>query len=515
MLKIIIILSFVVLSFPCKGQTNAQTVFVTVAPSGSCQARANIRYLVPGGLLYTCQNGSWSTSNSNGLPVGWVDPITSYNASGSNATTTGTATTGAATTLMLASGTGWSSGMGIAIAGAGPAGAELVTACTTVSGTTCILASGISTNVSGATVNHDDTAALAGAIASGKNVHLRAGNYNVTGSNNTLYTITSSIFIQGDGWAQSIIWYRGTTSNIFWLDTENTGASATFPGTVISDIQVAGASGFTPTAGSAFIVASISGGNQWVGNTVITRIAVANMCNGLQSGGGVAVAQFTHSKIYYGTCVNSGFTSGGILFSTPSPGGDWVFDDITLLGPKTGINILAADTNTWSNVKINGSGLLVDPSNAGIGRQRFINLNVEGNTGSPSCGIQLGGSHGGASQIELIGGAVGFDLTTGICANGQVGLRVLGMHFYNLTNGIILGSTSNASIVGNDFLSTGTAVSFATSSTGTVTGNTVESSVTAFMTSDASVSKVTACGNSNPSSIPNTLNGATTLTCGN
>lgn len=51
-----------------KAQTNAQTVFVTTAPSGSCTARANLRYRVPSGVLYTCQSGTWAAATTTGAP---------------------------------------------------------------------------------------------------------------------------------------------------------------------------------------------------------------------------------------------------------------------------------------------------------------------------------------------------------------------------------------------------------------------------------------------------------------
>jgi hypothetical protein len=57
-------------------QTNAQTIFVTVAPSGACQTRANIRYFVPGGSLYTCQNGTWAAISGGGGGSGTVISVT-------------------------------------------------------------------------------------------------------------------------------------------------------------------------------------------------------------------------------------------------------------------------------------------------------------------------------------------------------------------------------------------------------------------------------------------------------
>lgn len=70
-------------------QTNAQTVFVTTAPSGSCQTRANLRYVVPGGTIYTCQSGTWGQVTAGGGTVTLSGVVTGP--SGSN--TFGTAGT--------------------------------------------------------------------------------------------------------------------------------------------------------------------------------------------------------------------------------------------------------------------------------------------------------------------------------------------------------------------------------------------------------------------------------------
>lgn len=91
-----------------------------------------------------------------------------YNASGSGSTTTGSATTGSPTVLNVASSgvaATFYTGQGIFIAGAGAAGANLVSAVSSVSGSTINLTVGVSTTVSGVLVQHDDTVAINAAIA--------------------------------------------------------------------------------------------------------------------------------------------------------------------------------------------------------------------------------------------------------------------------------------------------------------------------------------------------------------
>jgi hypothetical protein len=86
-----------------------------------------------------------------------------FNASGSNATTTGTISA-TSTSLAVASAAGWVVGMGIVVAGAGTAGANLITSITAIAGTTFTLAAAAVTAVTGAVVSHDDTAALQACI---------------------------------------------------------------------------------------------------------------------------------------------------------------------------------------------------------------------------------------------------------------------------------------------------------------------------------------------------------------
>lgn len=73
MFKYLLLLLFA--AIPILAQTNSQTVFVTVAPSGACTARANLRLLVPNGSLYTCQNGTWAVISGGG-GTGCVPPST-------------------------------------------------------------------------------------------------------------------------------------------------------------------------------------------------------------------------------------------------------------------------------------------------------------------------------------------------------------------------------------------------------------------------------------------------------
>lgn len=60
------ILFLIFFSLPIFAQTNAAVAFVTVAPSGACQTRTNLRLRVPNGTLFSCQNGTWGQISGSG-----------------------------------------------------------------------------------------------------------------------------------------------------------------------------------------------------------------------------------------------------------------------------------------------------------------------------------------------------------------------------------------------------------------------------------------------------------------
>ena len=96
--------------------------------------------------------------------------ISSFNASGSAATTTGTISSGS-NQLTVASAATFAVNQGIYIAGAGAGGANLITRITAIAGTTFTLATTASANVSNVKVQHDDTVAIQTALNTLENVH--------------------------------------------------------------------------------------------------------------------------------------------------------------------------------------------------------------------------------------------------------------------------------------------------------------------------------------------------------
>lgn len=128
-------------------------------------------------------NGAGAIRSVLGTPH--VFDVKKYGASGIIDTTTGSISSGSAS-LTVSSAAGYEVGQGILIKGAGTAGAHLVSTISAISGTTFTLAANAATTVSGAVVQHDDTAAINSAIAaafsnSGGTVYLPMGVYRCNG----------------------------------------------------------------------------------------------------------------------------------------------------------------------------------------------------------------------------------------------------------------------------------------------------------------------------------------------
>ncbi len=110
--------------------------------------------------------------------------VKDYNASGDGDTTTTGSITSGLKLLTVASASTFAVGQGISVAGAGAAGATLVTIVSNISGLVITLADAASTTVAGAVVSHDDTQAFLDAIAYCKINHnalyISRGTYKIT-----------------------------------------------------------------------------------------------------------------------------------------------------------------------------------------------------------------------------------------------------------------------------------------------------------------------------------------------
>jgi hypothetical protein len=284
------------------------------------------------------------TSAANAMAVGLVDPVSSYGAAGANTITTGSITSGSYL-LTVASASGWNSGMGIAVHGAGPGGtSELITIVTRISGTLLTLAASASTTVTSAAVNHDDTAAIQSAINSGSNVYLRPGNYNLTSS----LSVTSAIAVRGSGAGTTTLWNRGISNHVISVNyTAPNGSSTQYSnGPILEDFQIYQAAGASPTAGYGIYVTNSSGFR-------FRNIAMNALWGGVYVDSGEIVGWVEDMRI------DNLIGGWGIYYDVPAPGGDIHLDNDELSGTNTGVYVNNSDTTEFTNLKTNNGSKVV------------------------------------------------------------------------------------------------------------------------------------------------------------
>jgi len=462
---------------------------------------------------FSLLNGGWTN---------WVDPkqcdaVHAYCAAGVDTTTTGSITSGT-NQLSVASAAGWTVGMGIAVAGAVSGGSDLggkgngnvcVGSINTLT-FSLITCGGSAVNatatVSGAVVNHDDTAALRAVLGSGFNVHLSAGNYNVHDPvlDQDMITINTPIMFMGDGVGQSTIYKRSTNGSV--LRIGQNGFNANGEGVVVSDIAILMGSGFTPINGAGVYVASSGGAGTYVSSANIGRMLLIGQCIGIATGLGVGVDYFHDTRIYSAPS-GCAATGGGLRINTDSPGGDLNFENIQLTGSSTTVVLKSADTNVFTNLKVNGGDIRFDPNSDGVViRQRFINASVEGQPGSATCGVNF--INHTSDQISFIGGGVGLNYSNGICPTAATtGLSVIGLKFYGMGGYGISQSGGTSTITGNDFETTSGAVNLFGSASAVVEGNTATFGSGTLVNTNAVANKVVIGANN--TTLANTIGAGT------
>lgn len=176
-------------------------------------------------------------------------------ASGSAYQTTGSITSGQQTLVVANNGHDFRIGQGIYIAGAGASGANLITTITAISTDllTLTLANNAGTTVSGATVQHDDTAAVQAAVtaaaSSGSALFFPAGTYRV----GAFSGVTNSFRIFGAGMRKSVLKARDANQSVI----EVTGGS--FHSIHIHDLGIEGAGASSGASGHGIYVHGNSG----------------------------------------------------------------------------------------------------------------------------------------------------------------------------------------------------------------------------------------------------------------
>lgn len=170
---------------------------------------------------------------SERIPVGAYNVVEKFKASGIPDAGTGSINSGNSVLTMNTFPSGylmayyWKVGQGILVAGAGVAGADLITTVTAVGSTTITLATPASTTVAAVRVQHDDTAAIQAAInnVANGNTHIwfPEGGYLVT-STLTIPTVQEgrSLIFSGTGKSGSTIFYQGLGSLFAQSDTSTT-----------------------------------------------------------------------------------------------------------------------------------------------------------------------------------------------------------------------------------------------------------------------------------------------------
>lgn len=407
------------------------------------------------------------------------------------ADTTGSINT-ASNSLVVASASGWSVGMGISVAQAGNSGGtiELITYITAISGTTFTLnnVSARSVNLSGVNVFHDDTRALIAAVNGTKNVHVSLGNYNVT-SEVKQVTTSNGLMIWGDGSVNNqtlsnplptvvggtVIWNRGSTNNIINL-TVSYDDVAYF--TVVQDASV------TPSAGYAFKISDDSSGIH-LRKPTIHDVSFFGVYNGISLSGTVVqpwVYNVFGNTINIATLINMANGYGvNITNVNLNP---------TSFGNGIGLDIVSADESEYNNITYTGFDndvLINDTGGAGgsITSQRFLGGSFENGNGvdplvsiSPSSTTTVSGIKFVGVEFGVNNGAAGLLLDT----NSTL-VSILGCHFQTMSTGIDDKSTIGFNTINdNTFKSLTTAVSFGTGTPSRVpglqmTGNIGDSSV--------------------------------------
>lgn len=359
-----------------------------------------------------------SGSNPDSL-LGFDDPVIDNNAAGVITTTTGTGNTGAPHTLTVASATGWNVGMGIAVAGAGASGAELVTSISACGGstssqpcssTTFTLVGSIATNVTNATVNHDDTAAINAALAGSNLVHLRGGSYNVTcPSGGTIFSIPSPMVLAGDGPLTKVV-SRCANGNVFAaaFNNSNGGSTDINGGAIVRDLEVDQSASVAATGGYGFVLGSGTNG-AYTANVHVERLKFQDLCGGIEVLNGTDIDWFKDVMIVNSPCTNE----AGIMYSAQSPSGDVHFDGVELteatltIPQEPALQITASDTTEFTNLKITSwkSGIVFGSCTNTCTNTRFTQISVEGPSG---CFLDFG-TTGTVNGITIQGFKQGTD----------------------------------------------------------------------------------------------------------
>lgn len=382
---------------------------------------------------------------------GEVDPIVSYSCAGVSTATTGTISSGT-NSLSVLSASGWSTGMGIAVANAGPGGStELITTVTAISGTSFTLGANASATATGQVINHDDTVCLQRAINSGRNPHLRLGTYNVTSE----LAVATPQVISCDGAVNqtthtggTTIMNRGTTNNVINISSAYV---------TLNSCAIEQNASITPTAGYGIVI----------GNAV-TRVRMAIIENNLVYGtyGGITltgnvIPAYIHDNFFW-SLGGASNTAGAMYINNPSTAGDvhWVANEFRVINLGPVGYIVNADVEQFVNDKFNSANpaLTIDTTLTGgtVVSQSFVGSSFEGGSNTGPL-IQINGTPTG---ISFVGGEIGTDNGNGgvSIAAGVTDVSIIGVDFHQVTGTPIANSATTHIQVSSNTASGGNAI---------------------------------------------------------
>lgn len=396
--------------------------------------------------LYCTQGGADARCDTNSIATTGMNDPYSFFAAGTIGTTTGTISIGT-NSLVVANASGWTIGMGIAVANAGTGGTtELITKVTGISGTTFTLQNNAIATATGQVVNHDDTvawsAAQSASLVSGQPLRCRAGQYNYT---SVFPTITAPFKIVSDGSSSCVLVARGKTNNTFNVEYFISGlppSSLPSGGVDLGGFSIRHA--VAPTAGVDILVRTGGTGTQYVYAADIHDIVISGAWVGILTQQG-SVGNSFHDISMFG-CV-----SNGILYGADIPTGQDKFNNIYIggacaSGSGAAVNIFKGANVAFNNITITGGGQFIASPNASgdLTNLMINNLTVVGN-GSQGCAINLQGTFGPIGAT-LVGGYLG-GATAQICSSNAVISKVGGdpASGFSMT-GVVFGNTSNTVI---------------------------------------------------------------------
>lgn len=371
-----------------------------------------------------------ATITQQNIYIDWVS-VKSYSASGVDTTTTLASELGCSSVsdVPLTSASSFIVNQDIAIPGAGTGGAELIANITAINANTVTISPATSCTtpvVIGTTVYHDDTQAIKDAIATGKNVYIPEGNYNVTNWGDD----STAIILSNHG--QTIEGANNTYNSPYY------GAVLLVRSTATNMMRVTGNSvairrvGFQRSGNSdstAGAVISISNGTDACA-TAANRIAYPTLEDIFIQGpygnsprfyDGIRVEE--SNRGYYHNIKMSNILGRGVVIDTESPCGDNYFNNVAVYGDGSantsiGMLITDADYNRYDNLKFVSLGqcLKLDPTNTNMYAQQFTEIGCENSIGTSSteAAIQIGDTgtyttlYTILDSVEVNGGTTGY-----------------------------------------------------------------------------------------------------------